>query len=116
LIAPTIRETIRAMGTDREIKLLFSKLESAGPSLLAIAKEMGLGVIETTADDPNKVGILASASKVLAEHRISIRWALVDGPELNPNPKLTLIANRVIPGKTIRLKLKIPGIAKVSVY
>jgi predicted regulator of amino acid metabolism with ACT domain len=112
----TVRETIRAMIMDTEIKLVFSKLESAGPSLRAVAKEMGLGVVEITADDPNKVGILANASKVLAEHGISIRQALVDDPELNPDPKLTLIGDRVIPGKAIPLILKIPGVTRVSVY
>jgi predicted regulator of amino acid metabolism with ACT domain len=112
----TVNETIRAMSLDREIKMAFSKMQSAGPSLKAVAKEMGLGVVEITADDPNKVGILANASRVLAQHGISIRQALVDDPELNPDPKLTLIGNKVIPGKAIPIILKISGIAKVSVY
>ena len=112
----TVNETIRAMSIDREIKLIFSKLESAGPSLRAVAKEMGLGVVEIIADDPNKVGILANASRILVDHGISIRQASVDDPELNPEPKLTLIGDRVIPGKVIPLILKIPGVAKVSVY
>jgi predicted regulator of amino acid metabolism with ACT domain len=112
----TVNETIRAMSIDREIKMIFSKLESAGPSLRALAKEMGLGVVEITADDPNKVGILANASGILADHGISIRQALVDDPELNPEPKLILIGNRVIPGKAVPLILKILGVAKVSVY
>jgi len=84
--------------------------------LQAVAKEMGLGVVEITADDPNKVGILANASGIFADHGISIGHALVDGPELNPEPKLALIGDRVIPGKAIPLILEIPGVAKVSVY
>ncbi|HEV2118849.1 MAG TPA: ACT domain-containing protein [Candidatus Bathyarchaeia archaeon] len=112
----TVSETIRAMSMDKEIKMIFSNLESAGPSLRAMAKQMGLGVVEITADNPNKVGILADVSRVLAENGISIRQALVDDPELNPNPKLILIGNKVIPGKAIPLILKIPGVARVSVY
>ena len=112
----TVNETIRAMTIDREIKVIFSKIESAGLSLRAVAKELGLGVVEIIADDPNKVGILAKASGILADHSISIRQALVDDPELNPEPKLTLIGNRVIPGKAIPIILKIPGVAKVLVY
>ena len=111
-----MNETIRAMSVDGEIKMTFSKLESARPSLRAVAKVMRLGVVEIIADDPNKAGILAKASGILADHGISIRQALVDDPKLNPEPKLTLIGNRVIPGKTIPLILKIPGIAEVSVY
>ena len=112
----TVNETIRTMSMDREISMVFSKLESAGPSLRAVANQLGLGVVEITADNPNKVGILANAARVLADHGISIRQALVDDPELNPDPKLTLIGDRTIPGKAIPLILKIPGVAKVSVY
>src|SRR5712691_3299951 len=89
----TVNETIRAMSLDREIKMVFSKLESAGPSLRAVAKEMGLGMVEITASDPDRVGILANASRVLAEHGMSIGQALVDDPEMNPDPKLTLIGD-----------------------
>jgi predicted regulator of amino acid metabolism with ACT domain len=112
----TVNETMRAINMDKEIKMVFSKLESAGPSLRAVARQIGLGVVEIMADNPNEVGILADAAKVLAEHGISIRQALVDDPEMNPDPKLTLIGDRVIPGNAIPLILKIRGVAKVSVY
>ena len=112
----TVNETIRTINVDKEIKLIFSKLESAGPSLRAVAKQIGLGVVEITADNPNEIEILANAARVLAEHGISIRQALVDDPEMNPDPKLTLIGDRVIPGKAIPRILKIRGVAKVSVY
>jgi predicted regulator of amino acid metabolism with ACT domain len=112
----TVSETIRTIDLDSKVKAIFSKLESAGPSLRAAAKQLGLGVVEITADNPSQIGILANASRVLAEHGISIRQAVVDDPELNPKPKLTLIGDRVIPGKAIPLILKIPGVAKVSVY
>ena len=104
------------MDRDRKDKTFFSKLESTEPSIRAAANQLGLGVVEITADNPSKIGILANASRVLAEHGISIRQALVDDPELNPDPKLTLIGDRVIPGKAIPLILKIPGVAKVSIY
>lgn len=112
----TVHETIRAINMDKEIKMMFSKVESAGPSLRAVANQMGLGVVEITADNPNEVGILANAARVLAEHGINIRQALVDDPEMNPDPKLTLIGDRAIPGKAIPLILRIRGVAKVSVY
>jgi uncharacterized protein len=82
------------------------------PSLRGIAKQMGLGVVEITHDHPNKVGILASVAGVLTDYGISIRQALVDDPELNPEPMLTLIADRIIPGKAIPMILKIPGVSK----
>ena len=84
----TVNGTIRAMSIDGEIKMILSKLESAGPSLRAVAEEKGLRVLEIIADDPNKVGILANASGILAHHGVSIRQELVDDPELSPIPSL----------------------------
>ena len=111
----TVNETIRAINANKEIKIVYTNLESAGPSLRAAAKQLGLGVLEITADDPARVGILANTSKVLADEGISIRQAIVDDPELNPYPRLTLIGDRTIPGKSIPLILKVPGVTKVSV-
>ena len=76
----------------------------------------GVGVVEIIASDPKDVGILASASKLLADAGISIRQALVDDPELSPEPKLTLIGDSSVPGNIIPEMLKIKGVARISVY
>ena len=112
----TVAETVRMVNTDSQLRTIFSQLESAGPSLRGIAKQLGLGVVEITADDPKKVGILAGAAGLLAEAGISIRQALVDDPDLDPDPKLVLITERTVPGTIIPELLKIDGVVKVSVY
>jgi hypothetical protein len=91
-------------------------MRSAGLSLREIAKHLGFGVVEITPDDPHSVGILAKASTLISEENISIRQAIVDDPELSPEPRLTLIAERQLPGDLIPKLLKVPGIAKVSIY
>jgi len=111
----TVNETIKEIGKDPKISSVFSSLESAGPSLRRAAKRMGLGVVEITSNHPGKIGILANAAKVLADVGISIRQAIVDDPELSPDPKLTLIGDRAIPGKAVQQFLSIPGVEKVSV-
>jgi hypothetical protein len=59
---------------------------------------------------------LANSALILAKNGLSIRQAIVDDPELSPEPKLTLIAERKIPGELIPELLKVKGVAKVSVY
>ncbi len=112
----TVAETLRVLNKDSELKAIFSSLESAGLSLRKVAKQLGLGVVEITAEDPNKAGILAAASRLLAEAGISIRQALVGDPELEPEPKLVLIGQKKVPGSIIPEMLNIEGVAKVSVY
>ena len=112
----TVKETLNTIETNRELRLIFEEIRSAGHSLKEIDKHLDLGVVEITPVDARMPGILANAAMVLAKNGLSIRQAIVDDPELSPEPKLTLIAEKKIPGELIPMFLRINGVAKVSVY
>lgn len=112
----TVLETVKTITRDSRLEELFKHMRSAGLSLREIAKHLGLGVVEITPDDPRTIGILAKSSSIMAEAGISIRQALVDDPELNPEPRLTLVTEEEIPGDIISKILKVKGVEKVSVY
>jgi predicted regulator of amino acid metabolism with ACT domain len=112
----TVSETINTIKANRELRLIFEGLRSAGHSLKEIAKHLELGVVEITPVDARIPGILANSAMILAKNGLSIRQAIVDDPELSPEPKLTLIAERKIPGELIPEFLKVKGVAKVSTY
>jgi uncharacterized protein len=112
----TVNETIDTIRASPELKLIFEQIRPAGHSLKEIAKPLNLGVLEITVVNAKSPGILANAAMILNRAGLSIRQAIVDDPELSPEPKLTLIVEKKIPGELIPEILKIPGIAKVSVY
>jgi len=112
----TVAETVRAIEKSDELKEIFAGIRSAGHSLKHVAKHLNLGVVEITPLNARIPGILAKSALILAEGDISIRQAIVDDPELSPEPKLTLIAESKIPGDLIPKFLKIRGVDKVSVY
>jgi len=112
----TVNETVGAIGDSRELRLIFEEIRPAGHSLREIAKHLNLGVVEITPTNARAHGILANSSMVLTKGGLSIRQAIVDDPELSPEPKLTLIVEKKIPGELIPKLLKIVGVAKVSVY
>ena len=112
----TVNETLNAIRANRELRLIFEGLRSAGHSLKEVARHLGLGVVEITPVDARIPGILANSAMIIARKGLSIRQAIVDDPELSPEPKLTLIVEKKIPGELIPELLKIKGIAKVSVY
>ena len=112
----TVTKTIQTVSSNAELGEIFAHMRSAGLSLREIAKHLGFGVLEITPDDPHSVGILARAATLISEENISIRQAIVDDPELSPEPRLTLIAEKQLPGDLIPKLLKVPGIAKVSLY
>lgn len=112
----TVKETLNAIRANRELLLIFDGIRSAGHSLKEIAKHLNLGVVEITPVDARMPGILANSAMLLAKSGLSIRQAIVDDPELSPEPKLTLIVEKKIPGELISEFLKVKGIAKISVY
>lgn len=111
----TVAETVRMIHRDTSLRGIFERLLPAGLSLRGVAKQLGLSVVEISAQDPKGIGILAGASKLLADAGISIRQALVDDPELSPEPKLTLIGDSPVPGNLIPEMLKIKGVARISI-
>jgi len=112
----TVAETIRTIEETLELRVIFRGIRSAGHSLKEVARHLDLGVVEITPVNARTPGILAKSALLIAERNISIRQAIVDDPELSPEPKLTLIAETKIPGELIPKFLKIEGVAKVSVY
>ena len=112
----TVNETLCTIHDNPELRMIFEEIRPAGHSLKEIAKHLNLGVIEITPASAQIRGILANSTQVLFKAGLSIRQAIVDDPELSPEPKCTLIVDRKIPGELIPELLKIPGVAKVSVY
>jgi uncharacterized protein len=112
----TVGETIKSIESNPELKSIFEKLGSAGISLKGVAHDLGLGTIEILVENPAKPGIIAGASSLLSEAGISIRQALVDDPDLVPEPKLVLIADRPVPGNLVTRMREIPGVVRVALY
>ena len=112
----TVNETLKEIEANPELRMIFKEIRPAGHSLKEIAKHLNLGVVEITPVDAKMLGILANSAMVLTQGGLGIRQAIVDDPELSPEPKLTLIVDKKIPGEIIPALLKVKGVAKVSVY
>jgi predicted regulator of amino acid metabolism with ACT domain len=112
----TVNETIGSIHNNPELCRIFEEIRPAGHSLKEIAKHLNLGVVEIMPTNAAGIGILSSTAVILNNAGLSIRQAIVDDPELSPEPKLTFIVERKIPGELIPELLKVPGVAKVSVY
>lgn len=110
-----VGETIRLILKDQMLKTIFSSMKPAGPFLASFSKILGFSVIEIYAD-PNRVGILARAAKIISAEKISIRQAVAEDPDLAPEPKLTLVIEKQLSGAGLQQLLRIPGVEKLTAY
>src|SRR3989339_1092804 len=111
----TVNETLCSIKENPELRMIFEEIRPAGHSLREIAKHLNLGVVEIVPVDAKMPGILENSAMVLTKGGLGIRQAIVDDPELSPEPKLTLIVDKKIPGELIPELLKVKGVAKVVV-
>jgi len=110
-----VRETVKTIMRDKYLKQLFRSIKPAGALLKEVAHLLNFGVVEIEGD-AKKAGIISDATALLSKNRISIRQIYADDPEMIENPKLTIIAERKIPGTLLNALLKIKGVRKVSIY
>lgn len=111
----TIKATIEVILADNQLKAIFTNLYPAGALLKNVAHNLGFGVVEIEAQ-ANNPGILARATELISGENISIRQAHAGDPELEENPRLTIITEKPVKGELYNEFLKIKGVKKVSVY
>jgi len=111
----TVSATVKLIESDSYLKKIFSELEPSGSSLKRVAKNFGWSVIEITPSDASKPGILAGVASLVASRNLSIRQAIVDDVELNPDPKLTIVVEGQLPPELIYEIKKVQGVNSLSI-
>ncbi|HEY0196557.1 MAG TPA: amino acid-binding protein [Methanobacterium sp.] len=111
----TIKATVEVILADNQLSAIFSNLYPAGSLLKNVAGNLGFGVVEIEAQAGNP-GILARATELISRENISIRQAHAADPELEENPRLTIITEKPVNGELFNEFLKIEGVKKVSLY
>lgn len=110
-----IKATVDVILEDPQLSEVFQNIFPAGTLLKNIAKNLGFGVVEIEADAGNP-GILARSTELISMEGISIRQAHASDPELEENPKLTIITEKPVQGELIKEFLNIDGVKRVSIY
>jgi predicted regulator of amino acid metabolism with ACT domain len=117
----------RAVGVDRRVVLETAQMIAGVPELSGIfeslapkafisgvAKNLGFEVIEIEAE-PHAVGIVSKISAIIADARISIRQIVSDDPDIYPNPKLTIVLEKRLPGQALVKIRALKDIKRISI-
>ncbi len=109
-----VKETVKTILKNEELSTVFTNLQSVA-FYEGVAKRMHFGVVEIRADS-STVGIVAKISSMVAKEQISIRQIVADDPTLYPEPKLTIITEKKVPGELLDDFLEVEGVQQVSIY
>lgn len=106
-------ETAEMIAKYQELYEIFSTLRPtaiiSGP-----AKKLGFDVLEIEAE-PHARGIISEVTSIIANAKISIRQIVADDPDMYPNPKLTIILNKSLPGNAFSKIKNLKNIKKLSI-
>ncbi len=95
-----VKQTVEQIEKNERLYSLYSRLSPFGASLVGVASELGYSVIVIGAD-PKATGIIATVTKVLADHHVVIRQALAEDQDMVPDARLTLIVEGELAGEVI---------------
>ncbi|USZ70541.1 amino acid-binding protein [Natronosalvus halobius] len=85
---------------DPELRRIFQNISQV-PSLMDLAPVLDLTVLSVEVADAEQEGIVASVTRILADHGISIRQTISEDPEFTDEPRLHLVTDEDLPGEVI---------------
>ncbi|PXF50990.1 MAG: amino acid-binding protein [Candidatus Methanophagaceae archaeon] len=109
-----VDETVRRILRDAGLREIFENIRSVA-FLAEVAPLLGLCVVVIYPTDAREKGILGEVATVIGKRGVSIRQAVSDDPYLVDDPKLTIIADKNIPGDLIAEIGRIKSVKSVQI-
>jgi hypothetical protein len=109
-----VRQTAEQIRGDEFLYSVFSKITPVGSSLVPVVARLGYSAIVIEAD-PRVAGILSAAAGALSKHKIVVRQALADDPDMIPSAKLTLVVEGKVPGEVLAELNSLKAVRSVTV-
>lgn len=110
-----VRATVKTILADARLATAFTRFAPT-LALKDVASEIGCGVIEIIPVDASQPGILAGVSRVIADHGLSVRQAIVEDPDFMDEARLYVITESRVPGQLLGPLQDVPGVKGVTVF
>ncbi len=117
----------RSLNVDRRVVIATAKQIASHEDLLSIfarlqprayvgdvASKLGFDCIEISAD-AHASGIVSDVTRILSDHRLSIRQLIADDPDLYPEPKLSIVVDGRLPLKSLQALRRLPSAEKIAI-
>jgi Predicted regulator of amino acid metabolism, contains ACT domain len=113
--ARAVKAAIANIESDRKLSKVFLNMKSA-IHLGRVAPFLGLGEIVIEPYNARDYGIIYQTAEVLWKHKVSIRQAIGDDPDISTDPRLYIITDSPIPSSIIPELKKSSKIKGVTIY
>ncbi|MEM4735796.1 MAG: hypothetical protein QXS20_08800 [Candidatus Thorarchaeota archaeon] len=111
----TVYATTKRIHSDERLRLLFSSIEPIGSSHEKMARMMGHGVVVIHVESPQRAGVVAEVTSVIASHGIAIRQIVAEDVGVYEEPSLRVVVESALPGSVISALASIRGVKKVAI-
>jgi predicted regulator of amino acid metabolism with ACT domain len=106
-------ETAQMIATVPELQAIFGDLVPKA-FIRGVAKNLGFEVLEIEAES-HAVGVASAVTAVIAQAGVSIRQIVTDDPDIYPNPKMTIILEKRLPGQALVKIRELKSITRISI-
>lgn len=96
-----VKQTVEQIKANEYLYGIFAKIRPFGASLVPVVSKVGYSAIVIEAD-PKASGVMAAVAAILAKHRLVIRQALADDPDMVPEAKMTLVVEGQLSGSAMQ--------------
>ncbi|MCL5407819.1 MAG: amino acid-binding protein [Candidatus Thermoplasmatota archaeon] len=110
-----VKAAIGNIESDKKLSKIFQNLKST-IHLGRVAPFLGFGELVIEPYDARDYGIIYQTAEVLWKHKVSIRQAIGDDPDLESDPRLYIITDSPIPASIIPELKKSSKIRGVTIY
>jgi uncharacterized protein len=109
-----VKQTAQQIRQNRYLFSLFSKTRPLGTSLVDVVSQLGYTAIIIEAD-PKSSGVMAGVAEILSRHRMVVRQAVAEDPEMVPDAKMTLVIEGQLSGPALEELHKLESVRSIKI-
>jgi uncharacterized protein len=96
-----VKQTAEQIRRDEFLFSVFSRITPVGANLVPVVGRLGYSAIVIEAD-PHAAGVISAVTEVLSRHKIVVKQALADDPDLIPEARLTLVVGGELSSEVLK--------------
>jgi predicted regulator of amino acid metabolism with ACT domain len=109
-----VKNTIKFVLSNPSLKNLLTKIKPIA-RLDELGSALGLGVIKVFVKNARTTGVIYKVTKIVDEHKVSIRQLIAEDPELGYEPSLIFVLEKELPDGLVSKIKKLDFVTRIEI-